>query len=339
MITCIRFSLISLIKYYGRIFNKKLHNIKRTIQYFIHSKKLPMFLNRFIKNHTFSTFYIALVLIVVNASCVSIKQSTVDLSSQVGAQISEMERVHQLAVQRYFDMESEKIKSFMTDKWEPLFLKNFLGTSDILNLLKNVSKIGAADKNELSVAIKQYLVDPAKADEVSEDLVNRLHTRRTGESADIKSALENKVKRDQLDAAIVHVSNLLGTEEAALIIFDFADAAHKTMQQKREELLAPIEQQRLETSAALSQAYADLIRGQSAITGRLEAATRRSKQQDELADKLGIGNITKTVADRMTNFSSVVNNALAKANLALNKVGVGENVLGELSKDLNKKVD
>src|SRR6185369_15165885 len=88
-----------------------------------------------------------LVFSVFNFSCVSIKPSTVQLSAEVGERLTEMEKIHQLTVQRYFDMEKQKVEDFLTNTWEPLYLKNFLGTSQVLQLLQNTSRIDDRFKN------------------------------------------------------------------------------------------------------------------------------------------------------------------------------------------------
>ncbi|MGZ8556764.1 MAG: hypothetical protein ACXWWC_00445 [Chitinophagaceae bacterium] len=282
-----------------------------------------------------------LLLTTFTFSCVSIQPSTVQLSAQVGERMSEMEKLHQLAIQRYFDMEKEKVENFLTNTWEPLFLKNFLGTSGVLQLLQNVSKIDERGKNILKEGITEYLTDKSEAEKAANDLISRLNESRKGEEGAVRTVLNKYVEDKKLDAAVIHISSLLGTDEPARIIFDFAEAAHREMQVQRKEMLAPIEQARTEAVASLSEAYAELIRGQSTITGRLQAAGKRSKQQDELLDKLGIGQITKEVTTRLANVSSKVDKALSVANNLIDK-GKNNNadsILNSLRSSLNNIPD
>lgn len=259
--------------------------------------------------------------------CVSIKPSTVQLSTQVGERLSEMEKIHQLAIQKYFDMEKQKVEDFLTNTWEPQFLKNFLGTSQVLDMLQNVSKIDDRGRNSIKSGIARYLTDTSEAERATKELVAKLTETRKGEDGLVRTVLTKFVENNKLDAAVIHVSSLLGTDEPARIILDFAEAAHEEMLAQRKEMLAPIEQARAEAVASLSEAYAELIRGQSTITGRLEAAARRSKQQDELLNKLGIGQVPKELVDKMTDISNKVNKGLGAASTAVKKLKDGESVI------------
>lgn len=284
-----------------------------------------------------NTFLFFLLFPLLFCSCVSIKPTTVELSAQVGQRISEMQNIHQLALQRYFDMEKQKVEDFLTNTWEPLFLKNFLGTSNILALLQNVSRMDEQTKNILKEAMTPYLMDKTKAEKLTTDLVGKISVIRKGEDEIVRTTLTGAVAPERLDAAVIHISSLLGTDEPARIIFDFAEAAHQEMQAQRKELLAPIEEAKAQAAAALSEAYSELIRGQSTITGRLEAAAKISKQQDELLGKLGISRISKEATDRLTSISSKVNDALKAVGDA--KGGDAGAILKALKEGLNKKTD
>lgn len=272
-------------------------------------------------------FFAGLFFISLFVGCVSIKPSTVQLSAQVGERLSEMEKIHQLAIQKYFDMEKQKVEDFLTNTWEPQFLKNFLGTSQVLDMLQNVSKIDDRGRRSIKSGISRYLTDTSEAERATKELVAKLTETRKGEDGLVRTVLTRFVEDNKLDAAVIHVSSLLGTDEPARIILDFAEAAHEEMLAQRKEMLAPIEQARAEAVASLSQAYAELIRGQSTITGRLEAAARRSKQQDELLNKLGVGQVPKELVDKMTDITNKVNKGLGAANTAVKKLKDGEGVI------------
>jgi hypothetical protein len=260
-------------------------------------------------------------------SCVSIKPATVQLSAEVGSRISEMENVHQIAIQRYFDIEKQKVEDFMKQTWEPLFLKNFLGTSQVLDMLQKVSTINEQTRTAIQQGLVRFLDDSSEAPKVTTHLINALDASRATEPAVVRTALKKFVPDDKLDAAVTHVTSLLGTDEPARIIMDFAQAAHDEMDAQRKSLVEPIEQRKLETIAALSEAYAELIRGQATITGRLEAAARVSRQQDELLDKLGLNDVFKKVTENLAAVTQQVNDALVKANDAIKNI------------DKNNKVD
>lgn len=251
------------------------------------------------------------VLVLIFTGCGSvIRQSTVQLSADVGNRITEMEHLHQLAIQRYFDVEKKKVEDFLTNTWEPLFLKNFLGTSQILQLLQSTSKIDENVQNQIKTVFSEYLSDPSEATQATSKLVDSLNTSRDSEVNIVKNVVSDYVNDDKIEAATVHINSLLGTDSPARIILEFAEAAHTQMNARRTTLLAPIEQARAETIAELSAAYAELVRGQSTITGRLEAAAKVSQEQDRLLGVLGINNATKNIQSKLSNFTTKIDGAL-----------------------------
>jgi len=96
----------------------------------------------------------------------------------------------------------------------------------------------------------------------------------------------------------------------------------------------------MEAVTSLSGAYAELIRGQSTITGRLEASAKRSKQQDELLDRLKI-KIPEDLIKRMTDITHKVNGAI----LTAKEISIGEaesnptKILQKFSEVFNKTSD
>lgn len=111
-----------------------------------------------------------------------------------------------------------------------------------------------------------------------------------------------------------NVMELLKTDpKPEKVIMEFADAAHVEMQKQRNSMLAPIEEAKLQTTTALNDAYSELIRGQSTITGRLEAAAKRSTQQDELVGKLKLTDVSNKITTDLASFSTKLQEALAKA--------------------------
>jgi hypothetical protein len=224
-----------------------------------------------------------------------------------------METLHQLAIQRYFDLETQKVEDFLTKTWEPLFLKNFLGTSQILDKLQNVSLIDESVGNQIEEALSLYLTDPAEARTATDAIIEKLNTTRRMETDDVQSVVSDYVEDEKISAAVIHITSLLGTDDPARIILEFAEAAHVEMNDRRRTLLAPIEQARAETAAELSGAYAEIIRGHSTITGRLEAAAKVSEQQDQLLGVLGIKGTTQGIQEKMSMITQTVDNALGLA--------------------------
>lgn len=291
------------------------------------------------------SLFTVLLLSLILTSCGSvIRSSTVQLSADVGNRITEMEALHQLALQRYFDMEKAKVEDFLTQTWEPLFLKNFLGTSQVLQMLQNVSRIDETNRNQLQAAFADYLTDPSEAKKATDDLVGKLNESRKAEDGVIRTIVTDYVEDDKIDAAVIHITSLLGTDDPARIIFDFTQAAHVEMNAKREALLAPIEHAKAEAAAELSGAYAQLIRGQSTITGRLEAAAKVSNEQDKLLGALGFNRATKTLQTKLSNFTTNVDKALGfvsglTAEDSKGNIDLSTNMLNTLQKKLTELTD
>lgn len=269
--------------------------------------------------------------------CVSIKPSTVELSAQVGQRISEMEKIHQLALQKYFEMEEKRIEDFLTNTWEPLFLKNFLGTSGILDMLQRTASIDERNRGILREAIALYLSDTAEAERAANEIAAQLTASRKNEPDLIKTILVRYVEDTKLERAVIHTVAMLGSDEPARIILEFAEAAHQEMLAQRKEMLAPLRQANAEAVASLSESYSELIRGQATITGRLEAAAKRSKQQDELLGKLGVQPISQQLADKMSSISGKVSSALIKAQDIVDqkKEGASMDIVDTIKKVLN----
>jgi hypothetical protein len=278
------------------------------------------------------------VLVITLQACVSVKPSTVQLSAEVGQRITEMEKLHLLTIQRYFDQQKQQIEDFMTDTWEPLFLENFLGATGIIADLQNASTIDEQRRRAIRESIAHYLTDTSEATRAADDLIKALNASRKGEPAVVRTTLSRYVPDASVDVAASHISALLGTDEPARMILDFAAEAHKQMDIQRKELLAPIEEAEKQTMAALGEAYAELIRGQSMITGRLEAAAKVSRQQDELMDKLGVKKIEEQMVPKLSAISGKVVEALGKARDALQTVDKGSSsrVIADLKNALNE---
>jgi hypothetical protein len=247
------------------------------------------------------------------SSCVTISPATVELSSQVGDRITAMEQMHQLATQRYFDAEEQRVEDFMTVDWEPLFLKNFLATSKVLNELNSALRIDLATQKAIEQSLKLYLADTTEAPIISKKLFNILDYSRSNEATQIKRVLSDYIEEEKLQDAANHVYSLLGTDEAAKIMIEFSQAAHEVMLAQRISLMEPIQRAREEATGAISAEYANIIRGQSIITGRLEAVRRNRELQLALLNSVVSSDIVKSFTDRATTLSKVVKTAINAA--------------------------
>lgn len=88
---------------------------------------------------------------IFNAGCgATIGPAPAKLSAEVGDRISEMHELHQLALKHYFESERKQVETFLQEKWVPLFLKNFLSTSQLMEDLRHLDK----ESNQLPLIIK-----------------------------------------------------------------------------------------------------------------------------------------------------------------------------------------
>jgi hypothetical protein len=266
------------------------------------------------------------------AACATIGPSSVQLSAEVGERISEMENLHLLAVQKYFDIERKRIEDFLTEKWEPLFLKNFLAETNILADLQNVSRIEGGLRQQMMVALNFYLTDTSEGPQVVDLLVSKLDMSRAGETHLVRTVLNDFVNDDKLETAVIHLTSLLGTDEAARMILDFAEDAHHEMLVQRQSIILPLEQFQQEIIAELSAAYAEILAGQSAITGRLEAAARLKNQQDHLLDALVDSGKVNTIKEKLANLSAGIGQAISKSEeKLLGNVNIKDFLIQQLS--------
>lgn len=260
-----------------------------------------------------SKLYLFFILILTG--CATIRQPTVQLSAEVGSRISEMQKLHVLTLQRYFDAERQKVDAFLKEKWEPLYLKNFLGQSGVLEQLNAVSFFDDKKKEELQLALSAYLTDSAEANAATQKLIKGLDQSRQNEPDVVRQILRDYVEDNQLNVAVSHINSLLGTDERARIILEFAEVAHEQMMLQRNDMVAPIDQMQRVAMAELSAAYSDLAAAQALITARLDAAAKIKSEQDYLLSALGVKETTDIVAGQLSKLSSAVDTEILHAQL------------------------
>lgn len=285
------------------------------------------------------TLVVVLLLLGLTA-CATIRPETVQLSAEVGSRLSEMEGLHQLAVQRYFDSEIEKVEHFLSTEWEPLFLRNFIGTSGILQMLSNPSRIGEREKAAFTLAIGEYIADPEQAAAATDRLLEEIENSRRGEPEQLKAVLAGFVGPDQVNAAATHLSAVLASEEPGQLMLEWAAAAHQEMNAQREEMLAPLLLAKAEAISELSSAYASLIQGQSTITGRLDAASKLYNEQGKVLQLLGGNKTADGILNKLSNLSARVDNTLQLASKSLGVSADGEaDVAGAIVTAFNEHIN
>ena len=286
--------------------------------------------------HTFVVWrrgWFCLALVWLVAGCGTISSNTVQLSVEVTNRIKDIETSHRAFVNAYFDTEVERVDRFMDKQWTPLFLRNFLGTSGILVDLQQSHAISDATIKELTEAAKMYLDDPSEAERMANDIAVSLNKSR-GKDAQVIEGIVNKyVRNERVTAATTHLVSLLQVETPARMIMDFAEAAHLQIEERRESLIAPLEKARKRALDELSAAYQEFYAGQGIITGRLEAAARRSTEEAKLVDSVAGTGSTAKLMDQLEGFAVDFNDSFKKIE------GGGGKKPEQIVDSLKKKLD
>lgn len=267
----------------------------------------------------------AILVATVNAGCGTISSNTVQLSVELTNRIKDIEASHRGFVNAYFDSEIERVDKFITEKWTPLFLRNFLGTSRIMNDLKATIAISETTRNELQEAAKSYLDDPSEAKKMITDLITDLNKTRTQDAQLVDSVVKKYVRAERMTAASTHLVSLLHVDTPARIIMDFAEDAHLEIRNRRDSLVKPIELARKRALDELAVAYQDFYAGQGVITGRLEAAAQRSAEQAKLVDSVAGEGTAAKLNKRLVDFSADFNSAFSKMDKYFEKYNIDKN--------------
>lgn len=246
------------------------------------------------------------------AGCATVGPSSVKLSAETSARSAELAKLHQDLVRVYFDGERRRVETFLRETWEPQFLRNLLGISGIMDDLRASISFDEAKRNELSVAMKEYLTDPSESDKLANEITATLTKTRATEPDAVRTIIRKYVPDAKVESATSHAAALLGTAEPALLILDFAEAAHAEMEKQRAAMIGPIDAAEKQVLGELSDAYTTLARAQGTITARLEAASRSAQQQDQLLQAVGVTD-PAAIRTRLAGFSDTVTSALNDA--------------------------
>jgi hypothetical protein len=204
------------------------------------------------------------------ASCVSVSQEAVVLSSVVGVQIAEHRASHEAFVQRYYDRSRDVVEMFLRDRWVPEYLETFVRESQIGDLL--------TDPTEL----------------FHEDDVERLR-----EELMALSGIGEARTEDVLSA----VGRAFGHAERGRILLEFAQVAMAEIEVQRSELLDPLDRQEQEVLEHLAESYAQLQQAQAQVTAYLASVQEVTRSQDEVLETMGIRELRDDTFDRAVRLS------------------------------------
>lgn len=251
------------------------------------------------------------------AGCAKMSEATPKLSAELGSRIAEMQGLHELTLERFFDAERRRIQDFLDREWNPLFLKNFLGTSNLLALISQAGFVSESDSSKIEIVAKRYLSDSTEAGRMTRDIVAKVRGSRGEEEKQVRQVVSRFVDNEKVDAAVTQIVSLLKSEDPGTLVLEWAQDAQQEINRKREEMLAPLDESERAAKSELAKAYGEMAQANGAVTGRLEAAARASAQQSALLSAFAVDSVGERLRLRLTGISSAVGDALAIADTAL----------------------
>lgn len=229
------------------------------------------------------------LLAVALTGCATIGPSVPKLSSHIGDRLAEMRALHEVTVRRLFDGERQRVDAFIDEKWTPAFLRNYLGNSGIVATVQARQTISSERELEIGVVLRDFLPqDTTEAPKAAHAVVVAIERERSPEPATIRRELDRFVSAERLEAATLQVSALLGTDDPARELIEWARSAEYEIRARRRALHAPIDEAEERTMAELAGAYDELAAAQSALTARVQAAAKLKELQDDGLRALGV---------------------------------------------------
>ena len=238
-------------------------------------------------------------------------EATPQLSAELGSRIAEMQGLHDLTLDRFFDAERRRIQDFLDREWTPLFLRNFLGTSGLLTDISQVGFISARDSSAIHTAVGRYLSDTTESGPLTREIVAAVRGSRGGEEKLVRPVVRRFVDDPKVEAATIHVVSLLKSEDPAVLVLEWAEDAQEQINLKREELMAPLGEAERTAKSELATAYGEMAQANGTITGRLEAAARVSAQQSALLSAFHVDSLADGLRQRLAGISGAVGKALS----------------------------
>lgn len=275
--------------------------------------------------------------LILLGGCATIRHSTPELSAAIAQRTADMQAVHEQAVRRYFAAERRRVEDFFNDTWVPQFLRNLVGSTGIVAMLATAPRIDQSRRNAIASALRLYTADEKQATAATEAILKVVEGSRSKEPDLLRAALRTFVPDDrQAETAATHVAALLATEEPAELMIEWARDAQSAIEQKRRELIAPIDEAEQAVLAELTSGYADLRTAQALLTARLEAAADVKDQQDRVLKDLGADKTFANIKRRLIGISDAVGTALDAADNQLDS-NVAAAILGKALRDELRK--
>lgn len=246
-----------------------------------------------------------------SASCSSFGPASAQLSAEVADRMAEMQAIHVRTVQEFYALQRERVEDFIENEWTPLFLKNFLAHSGVLEDLRGEFLFTQDQFDDLWFIVNDELDDEDRSDAIVTQILDSLTASRDGEEEMIREVIGDAFESEDVAARVaLQVKLYLGSSEAGEIMIDWATEAQSQIRLQRREMLKPLREQEEELLTALESAYGEIAAAQGVITGRLEAAAKVTQQQNAMLEAVGVNQTFQNVRSKMVESSDRVDNAL-----------------------------
>jgi hypothetical protein len=200
---------------------------------------------------------VLLVLVVGNLGmfgCASAPKATVELSEITEEQVAELQKSHIRFVELYYNKLRDDVNEFIDKKWMPLFLAKAVENPVF--------------RKDLDEAYVVSSIEPSDVDI-------------TWKGRPLGARREKAVLRG-VENAIWYERSQLGHT-----LLDFSEEVQRQINNKRLELLKPIDAQERMVINQINVAYADLRGAQASIKAYLTSIAELKEKQDLVLEKLG----------------------------------------------------
>lgn len=179
-------------------------------------------LEDFMLAQRFSVVFVVLCAIAVfNGGCgATIGPAPAKLSAEVGDRISEMQGVHQLALESHFRLERARIETFLQEEWIPYFLNEYLGSTAFIEKLRDAedpAKLSiqwvTAAQTEIALRRKEMLQPVMEAERIATAELAQAYADILKANGVVTARLEAAAERKALQDSILQTLGAVASTE------------------------------------------------------------------------------------------------------------------------------
>lgn len=188
------------------------------------------------------------------AACASIPPEAVELSQVAGRRVADAQTSHEALVVAYFDLSRQRIEDFVDQRWTPQFLATFVADANLMERISSPVALTESQQARLAAELSR----------------------------------QASLQGETLEQAVRAVHSALGDAERGQMILEFSEAALTEIKRQRRALLAPVNAQERDVTAALRANYAEMMEIQSAITAFLRSVSDVKAEEDAILQRLNL---------------------------------------------------